>query len=276
MQLLTYGFVMSEIYDTFKRAFILIKADTPELKQKVYQLRYQVYCLQLKLPGFCAANYPDKLEKDQYDDHSCHTLIQFVPTGEFVGTTRLILPNPLNPEKKLPIEEHTQIDPGLLVLDSETRKHTAEISRFLVTPHFDRRKGDRRKNAEQNRKSSTPETTPDNTQEDRRKGDRRTADRRSTLNIYMVLMAAVVRMTVEHDVQYWLSAMEPTLNRLLSFTGLDGRPVGPLANFHGPRRPYFGVVKDMLDKLYARNFGAWEVITDRGKYWHRKVPVKKL
>jgi len=267
---------MSEIYDTFKRAFILIKADTPELKQKVYQLRYQVYCLQLKLPGFCASNYPDKLEKDQYDDHSSHTLIQFVPTGEFVGTTRLILPDPSNPEKRFPIEEHTEIDPALLVLDCETRKHTAEISRFLVAPHFDRRKGDRRRTTEQNRQSSSPETTAEHIKQDRRKGERRQADRRSALDIYMVLMAAVVRMSSEHDVRYWLSAMEPTLNRLLSFTGLDGQPVGPLANFHGPRKPYFGVVNDMLNKLYMRNIGAWEVITDRGKYWPKEVPIKRI
>lgn len=260
---------MSETYDTFKRAFNLIEADTPELRKTVYQLRYLVFCLQLKLPGFIAENYPDKLEKDKYDEHSCHTLIQFIPTGKFIGTVRLILPDPSNSDNLFPVEQYTQIDPSLFNLDGPSRKHTAEISRFLVAPDFDRRKKDRRKSEEQNQSSSsivTPQPAANcHSGNDRRQGERRKSDRRC-LSIYMVLMAAVVRMSAANNIKYWLSAMDPALNRLVGFSGMRIDPIGPIVNYHGLRQPHFGEINDVLKRLYKRNHGAWEVITDRGKY----------
>ena len=44
-------------------------------------------------------------------------------------------------------------------------------------------------------------------------------------------------------------------------------PIGPVVNYHGFRQPHFGEINDVLNRLHKRNYGAWEVITDRGKYW---------
>ncbi|SET00131.1 N-acyl amino acid synthase, PEP-CTERM/exosortase system-associated [Nitrosomonas marina] len=263
---------MSETYDTFKRAFNLIEADTEELRRIVFQLRYQVFCLHYEyLP---ASNYPDGLEKDEYDERSVHMLVQFIPTGKFVGTVRLILPDRSNTESSFPLELNTQIDPVLYNADAATKKYTAEISRFLISPDFDRRRRDRRKPSGDNQPSNSAITIQSATNnvpvKERRKEERRKSDRRC-LSFYMVLMAAVVRMTVAHDIKYWLSAMDPALNRLVGFSGMNFDPIGPIIDYHGLRRPYLGVVNDVLHRVSERNFGAWEVLTDRGKYcWPKK------
>ncbi|SER75221.1 N-acyl amino acid synthase, PEP-CTERM/exosortase system-associated [Nitrosomonas sp. Nm51] len=268
---------MSETYNTFKRAFNLIEANTPALRREVYQLRYQVFCLHYKyLP---ASSYPDGLEKDEYDQRSVHMLIQFIPTGKFVGTVRLILPDQSNPESLFPIELNTQIDPALFRFNVTTRKYTAEISRFLISPDFDRRKQNRRKPSEQNQPSNSATTAQSaanhNPVDERRKGERRNSDRRC-LSIYMVLMAAVVRMSAANDIRYWLSAMDPALNRLVGFSGMRIDPIGPVVNYHGLRQPHFGEINDVLTRTYKRNYGAWEVITDRGKYAQEEITIKKL
>lgn len=262
---------MSETYDIFKRAFNLIEADTSELRRIAYQLRFQVFCLHYQyLP---ASNYPDGLEIDEYDERSVHMLIQFIPTGKFVGTVRLILPDQSNPESLFPIELNTQIDPALFSFNVATRKYTAEISRFLISPDFDRRKRDRRKAAEQSQSAGSTNTTQPtvnhNPVKERRKGERRNSDRRC-LSIYMVLMAAVVRMSAANDIKYWFSAMDPALNRLVGFSGMRIDPIGPVVNYHGLRQPHFGEMNDVLSRLYKRNHGAWEVITDLGKYWQEE------
>lgn len=270
---------MNDIYSIFKRSFNLIEADTPELLLKVYQLRYLVLCVQNNFPDMNASDFPDELEKDEFDERSSHMLIQFIPTGKFIGTVRLILPDPSNPGSLFPLEMYTQIDPSLYSLDSETRKQTAEISRFLVSSDFDRRKRDRRKSTEHNNQQNSTETNQtagNHFENDRRKGeDRRRRDRRSSLNLYVVLMAGVVKMTSKHNMQYWISAMEPALNRLVSFSGLNFNPIGPVIDYHGRRQPYSAKVFDILHRTYKFHTGVWEVITDRGKYSYGETNIKE-
>lgn len=66
---------MSELSITqhFHKYFQLIVANTPELKQKVFSIRYQVYCKELNFEP--AENFPDGLERDIYDDRSIHYLL---------------------------------------------------------------------------------------------------------------------------------------------------------------------------------------------------------
>ncbi|MDD1617696.1 MAG: hypothetical protein CG439_2784 [Methylococcaceae bacterium NSP1-2] len=60
------------IIDAFNNYFEMIPANTDELKQEVYKLRYQVYCLERNFLE------PDAngVEHDEYDHHSSHYLIR--------------------------------------------------------------------------------------------------------------------------------------------------------------------------------------------------------
>ncbi len=245
---------MNELYNSFQKYFEIVIADTDELRQDVYKVRYKVLCLEERIPGFDPSFYPDGLEKDDYDSHSIHALLRFRSSGEFIGTVRLILFNPSQPEKLFPVEQNTQFNAEFYNTENFQRKHTAEVSRFVVVNRFNRRRENRRRSdAGGNENAVTSER-------------RSSSDRRSGLNIALVLMAGVMRMSVQHDIRSWLSMMDLPLNRLLSFDGLDFIPIGPPVNYHGMRRPFFVKVKDVLQRMYAEHHDAWEVMTDCGKY----------
>src|SRR5512134_3593348 len=81
----------NDVVAAFNEYFEVINADSPELLRDVFHLRYQVYCIEQRAPGFEASKYPDEMESDEYDAHSSHILLRHRPSGEFVGTARLIL-----------------------------------------------------------------------------------------------------------------------------------------------------------------------------------------
>src|ERR1043165_7041228 len=60
-----------------------------QLKQAL-SLRYQVYCLERNFED--AAQYPDRLETDDFDAQSVHGVLFYRPWDKAVGTIRLILP----------------------------------------------------------------------------------------------------------------------------------------------------------------------------------------
>lgn len=253
------GDSMNDLYQNFQKFFEIVVADTAELLEHVYRIRYQVLCVEQRLPGFDPALCPGEKEKDSYDSHSCHVLLRYRPSGEFIGTVRLILPDSTRPEKLLPVELYSQTDPELCDIKALPRQQTAEISRFLVISRFDRRKDERRR---EERRKETAETDSDkrNTQ------DRRSTDRRSALSIGLVLMAGVLRMSVKYNIKHWLSVADPALNKLMGFYGLNFNPIGPPVDYHGMRRPYYVKVEDALNKMYQEHHDAWEVVTDCGTY----------
>ena len=253
------GDSMTELYENFHKFFEIIVADTAELLENVYRIRYQVLCVEKRLPGFEPEHCPDQQEKDGYDSHSCHVLLRYRPTGDFIGTVRLILPDSSKPEKLLPVELYGQTDPMLCDINALPRLQTAEISRFLVVGQFDRRKDERRR---EGRRKQVAEIDSDN----RGAQDRRSTDRRSALSIGLVLMSGVMRMSVKYNIRHWLSVADPALNKLMGFYGLNFNPIGPPVNYHGIRRPYYVKVEDALDKMYKERRDAWEVVTECGAY----------
>lgn len=271
---------MNDSYNGFQSFFEIVVADTPELLEAVYRIRYQVLCVQNTFPDMNADDYPNQLEKDEYDDHSCHALLRFKSTGQYIGAVRLILVDPNNPEKLFPVEVNTQVDSQLCDLEGIHRVDVAEISRAVILSQFDRRKGERRKPGDDESNGSTARS--DNNESRRRvvrsddsksngniirsDRDRRATDRRSTPHLSLLLMACVMRLSVKHNIKHWISAMEPALNRLLRFYGLNFHCVGPAVNYHGIRRPYCIKVDEVLSRMHKENYESWEVLTECGKY----------
>jgi N-acyl amino acid synthase of PEP-CTERM/exosortase system len=252
---------MSDLYNNFQKYFEIVLADTPELLENVYRIRYQVLCVEQRLPGFDASSYPDKLERDDYDDQSSHILLRHLPSGNFIGTVRLIMFDQARPEKLFPIELYGQLDSALLDIKTLPRHQSGEISRFVISSQFDRRKGDRRKGGECNHKEKTDENS---SIIERRIADRR--DRRVTPPLALLLAAGIVRLSAQRNIHNWLSVMDPALNRLLGFYGLELNPIGPLVNYHGLRRSYYAKVEDVLKRMHKEYYDAWEIVTDYGTY----------
>lgn len=254
---------MNELYRRFLILFEIVKADTPELLEIVYKIRYQTLCVEKRLPGFNAFNYPDQMETDEYDSHSSHILVRYRLTGEYIGTVRLILSDFANPDKLWPVQIYGNVDSALCDIKQLPSAQAAEISRFLVVGQFDRRKGDRRKPDLVEDKGSFLERR---FSDSATSGERRATDRRSAPNIALVLMAGVVMMSFDCSIRYWLSVMDPALNRLLSRDGLEFNAIGPVTDYHGPRRPYYASMQDVLCRMHSDHYDAWEVVTHCGKF----------
>lgn len=264
---------MNDSYKGFQNFFEIVIADTPELLEIVYGIRYQVLCVQNTFPDMNACDYPNQLEKDEYDKHACHALLRFKSTGQYVGAVRLVLIDPNNPEKLFPVEINTKLDLQLCHISKFNRLETAEISRAVILSQFDRRKGERRKSSEVESNESSNEKNENIVRSDR---DRRATDRRATPHLSLLLMACVMRMSLKNNVKYWISAMEPALNRLLGYYGLNFYCVGPPVNYHGIRRPYCISVEEILSRMYLEHYDSWEVMTECGKYDPASPLLRKI
>ena len=243
---------MASLYDISHKYFEVITAENDELLENVHRLRYQVLCEEKRLPGFEAAPKSNRKETDHYDRDSVHVLLRHLPTQEFIGTARLILASRIDFNKKLPIELHTRFDPGMFSVDSLQRTRTAEISRFLVVKKFSQ--------YTEGWRQSSLGTVNDEV------GERTKANRNSSLSIALILSEGIVRLSVKYNIINLLSIMDPSLNRLLGFYGLNFDPIGSYVEYHGLRRPYYLNLKNLLARIHRENFTFWEVLTNRGKW----------
>lgn len=240
---------MNDIVAAFNEYFEVIDVCSPELLRRAFQLRYQVYCIEQRAPGFEASKYPTEMESDHYDRHSSHILLRHRPSGEFVGTARLILPDQLDPKKLLPTEQHTRLDPALIDMSKVPRRHTGEISRLVVIRRFARRRDEPLRALQQG--ANLEKWDPVN--------------KRRFPHPLLALAVGIIRMSAENNITHWLSVMEPSLNRLLSLYGLQLDPVGPIIEHHGQRGPYHVDLIKMLDKMYKNHHQFWELVTDYGR-----------
>lgn len=250
---------MGELFDAYQKYFEIEIADTQTLRNEAYRLRYQVLCMEDRIPGFDASEYPEGLEKDTYDKRALHALLKHRPSGKFIGTVRIVLPDSRNPNKPFPLEAYTDtnLDTDFFSKNKLSRQHTVEISRFIVISEFQRRKDD----------FLYPHNTVDNSVSSHSEGHCHfPKERRVTINLTLILMAAVVRMSVQNGIKNWLSFMHPALNRRLRYSGLDFTPIGPLVDCHGLRRPYFVKIEDILHRTQKGYHDVWEILTNQGQY----------
>ncbi len=127
---------------SFQKYFKIILADTPELRDEVYRIRYEVYCHELQYE--CPENYTGGLEKDVYDSRSYHCLLLHRPSKQFAGCVRLVYNDPDDQQSRLPFElkctDHLYRPYADEVIP--VRSSFGEISRLAVPANFRRRSVD--------------------------------------------------------------------------------------------------------------------------------------
>lgn len=246
-----------ELVTHFKQYFEILRADTPDLLEQAFRLRYQVYCEEGCLPGYDPLDYPDGLEHDIYDDEqrSVHCLLRHVPTGTNAGTVRLVLADPVQPDAPFPIEvaagEH--IDQDYLGKFCVPRSAIAETSRFILARRFRSRRGEQQ--------------WPDGLADEGLDADRGSDERRVLSHPVLSLIKAALTMSWEQQVHYSYTAMEPRLDRRLRQFGLELRPVSPLIEYHGPVRAHWGFLPEFLARVHQQRPEVWCLLTENGKIW---------
>lgn len=232
---------MSSIVRSFRAHFEILPADTRELRDKAYALRYQVYCQERRFED--TIRYQDGREWDEYDSYAIQSLIRHRNTGVFVGCVRLILPRFKDLYASLPLELECgdALDPQHWAVRSATaRSRLGEISRFAVLREYKDCLSD-----ELSSESATQVTQ-------RGMGPFRNGSHRSFPWITLGLIVATIQMSVKHGIAHWYALMQPSLLRLLAQFGVHFQPVGSLVSHRGCRRyPTAARVGDVVQEVRA-------------------------
>ena len=111
----------------FKHFFIsgnykIIIARDKDTLDRVYQFRYEMYCIKDKLLD--ARHYPKQRESDEYDQYSIH-FVAINREDEIIGVIRLIRSS----DEYLPTEKEFDLEELLQGINPES---IVEVSRFII------------------------------------------------------------------------------------------------------------------------------------------------
>jgi N-acyl amino acid synthase of PEP-CTERM/exosortase system len=234
------------LLDVYNSYFETVSAETEEQRKLAFRLRYEVYCVEN--PFEDPTQNPGEMEIDRHDEHSRHSLLVHRPSGDVVGTVRLVLPFNASRPVPLPIAQVCRHE--LIARDNPKlpRGKTAEISRFAVSKKVRRRASDYRTSV----------------------GGFYSSDddpRRLIPNISIGLMQSIVDMAERSGITHLAAVMEPTLLRMLARLGIYFEDLGGQVEYHGVRQPCYADLDVLLTRVWFERKDVWEVLTRDGTTW---------
>jgi N-acyl amino acid synthase of PEP-CTERM/exosortase system len=237
----------------YGRYFDIVPATTPDLLERAYRLRYQVYCVER---GFIApADHADGLETDAYDAHAVHSLLVHRASGATCGTVRLILPDAAHPASSFPVYG---LGPAAAAMRARLpHLTTAELSRFAISKDFRRRAG---------------EGFYADFGEAGRLGVGY-VERHLLSHITYGLMRAVLVMSLGHNITHLCAVMPTALLRLAARFGLDFEPVGAPVEYYGLRQPCCAALGDLVAGVRAARKDVWMAGTEGGRLVPSYTPL---
>lgn len=226
-----------QLLDRFNRDYSCAIADEPGLLRQAFETRYRVYCVENQFEN--PQEHREGIETDEFDDNSRHSVLIYRPTGETIGTVRLILPV----EGQLASFSMRNIIAHCGGRSPIPRCSTAEVSRFSIS------------------KRSRQETLGYS-------GNVRPLERKLSPRVEPLmslgLIQGLVRMSAIEGITHWCAVMEPKMLRMLSAMGIHFTPVGPLVEHHGLRQFCYCEVASILKTVKVERPTFWQVITDGG------------
>lgn len=218
----------------FQNYFDVRLANTPELLEQIYRIRYDVYCREF---GYeTEESCPGGLEQDEYDACSLHCLVIHRASSRGAGCIRLVLPPAAEPGFLLPMERfcgHSLTDP-VWHPARLPRTSIAEVSRLAVHTQFRRRLGE----------SESPVGISTI-------GDFSLSERRTFPLLSLALFYAGATLMVLAGRQNAFVMVEPRLARRMQAVGLRFVQVGEPMEYHGPRAAYYVSVQQVLENIHG-------------------------
>ena len=232
--------------ESFLHYFTIDLAITPAQKESVYKIRYRVYCEEFGYEP--ADHFPDRMEFDEYDDHSLHCLITHKSSGRPAGCVRLIPAVVDGNSEMLPFEEACaeSLDTVFIQAMNLDQKSVCEISRLAVDGAFRRRSGE-------TKTRFGGVDALDCTHQEKRTFD-------------LIAVAGFLAATALSDLAYRtyvFAMMEPFLPRLLKRSGIIFQKVGEDIEYHGVRAPYFIRTQSALDNMRPDLKNMYEAIYEQ-------------
>lgn len=240
------------LVQSFQEYFEVVFAKSEEQKSKAYGIRYRVYCDEFEYEPI--DQFPDKEEKDEYDDYSLHCIIIHKKTRKPAACVRLVsVYMDQGKETPLPFEKHCpeSIDSDFVSGLHLNRQSVCEISRLAVDGLFRRRLGEQvTRFGELDGLSFT-------------KHEERTF---SLIAVAAFLAAtALTELSLKTNV---FAMMEPFLPRLLKRSGIIFKKAGVNIDYKGIRAPYFIQTQSALDRMNGdlKELYAWILIQIKATY----------
>jgi len=219
----------------FKQYFDIQKAESPEVLNDVYRIRYGVYCKEF---GFDLPSNQG-LERDEFDRYSHHCLLTHKATDKKVGCIRVISLPEAARQKELPFITHCadslyrdEVDPNTV-----NSGDVCEISRVAVVSEFRRRPGEA---SSKDGLVSHLKTTNEELEQTRRF---------PYIAPSLYLAAGAIFLASQKN-QIFV-ATEPRLIKSLSMIGIRFHQVSELADYHGQRAVYYFSRQSIQEDIQA-------------------------
>jgi N-acyl amino acid synthase of PEP-CTERM/exosortase system len=200
--------------------------------REVYEIRYRVYCEEFAFET--AEAFPDRQEKDEFDEDSLHALIRHKSSGLPAGCVRMVSPQGAESSSFLPFEKNCadSLDAEFIDRLSLDRNTICEISRLAVDSEFRRRPGEgvTRYGAVEGLDCSMQE-------------------RRTFSLIAVTCFLAATALTDLSGRRNVFAMMEPFLPRLLRRSGINVQRAGEDIDYHGMRAPYFVTTQSAIEEM---------------------------
>ncbi len=246
-------------YQTYWKTFKVVEADTPELREQAFRLRYQVYSIDPRFEGESAD--PAAMEKDAYDDRAIHHLMIHEASGQTVGTVRVLLPKTSNPLDSFEMQKQVKHP---LLENQERSQHICEISRLCMAPAFRKRPGDGR---------VLPAYSEQETGDFAPLG--RAFIRRRITYAPLGLIGAAFETAMDRGILDIISMMDPADFRSLKRLGMPYKILGSRVNTaQVSLQPIIYNIKNVLDNMEQVNPECWEILADKGRLSHRATEIQ--
>lgn len=242
-----------QLAQAFDQFFEIVIADTTELREEVYKLRYNVYCLDMHFEN--AQDYPTQMESDQFDAHSIHVLLRHRTSNTYAGTVRLVNNYTTQPIPQLPIELHCKdkINSDVFDFNKMDRTRFGEISRLAVAPQFRKRTGE----------SHTPHGVCDAAINQFTEYEKRIFPH-IALGLYLACGSIVLQQQLDTAVVM----MEPRLARHMRLFGIHCIQAGEVVEYHGLRSAFVIDIKDNWRRVRPEIQGLLDLITGQIQKYH--------
>jgi N-acyl amino acid synthase of PEP-CTERM/exosortase system len=233
----------------YNRTFQLLRANTMDLKERVYRLRHDVFCAEY---GYLPASELPRQEKDAFDDHSVHFLLIHKATNESVGTLRVVLPDDERPGESFPAQLHC--DHPLLALDSRALM-LCEISQFCMASRFRQRPLDGKLLSAYHDQDTMEGYDTGNM----------TIIRRRIAYPQAALMQGAFEAALEAGLLDCVWLVEPRHLWSLNKIGFSYRVLGQHSEYCGGLQPVIFNIKNVLDTMKAKAPHVWDIVSDSGR-----------
>jgi N-acyl amino acid synthase of PEP-CTERM/exosortase system len=217
--------------ESFLTYFDVALAETRSQLDDVGRIRYRVYCEEFGYEP--KENFPEGMEKDQFDATALHCLVTHKATNTPAGCVRVVKAPENDP---LPFEKYCldSLDNGFFDQNPMPRETMCEVSRLAVDGMFRRRSGEQAtrfggvhiSELSQREKRTFP-----------------------LIAVSCFLAANIMADTAGRTNLF--AMMEPFLPRLLKRSGIHFTKVGQDIDYHGLRAPYFVTTPEVRDGVVS-------------------------